>query len=84
VQRLPVRIALEPDELREHPLRVGLSMNVTVNVHDQSGRAVTDGSSNQPVVATTVFDELGKAADERVNRIVSANLGHKVALPTLN
>jgi membrane fusion protein (multidrug efflux system) len=32
VQRLPVRIALEPQELKDHPLRVGLSMNVDVDV----------------------------------------------------
>jgi membrane fusion protein (multidrug efflux system) len=32
VQRLPVRIALDPAELKEHPLRVGLSMNVDVDV----------------------------------------------------
>jgi membrane fusion protein (multidrug efflux system) len=32
VQRLPVRIRLDPDELEKHPLRVGLSMNATVNV----------------------------------------------------
>ena len=32
VQRLPVRIALEPNELAEHPLRVGLSMNAEIDV----------------------------------------------------
>jgi membrane fusion protein (multidrug efflux system) len=32
VQRLPVRIALEPRELAEHPLRVGLSMNAQVEI----------------------------------------------------
>ena len=32
VQRLPVRIALEPEELRAHPLRVGLSMDATIDV----------------------------------------------------
>ena len=32
VQRLPVRIALDPKELGEHPLRVGLSMEVKVDV----------------------------------------------------
>lgn len=32
VQRLPVRIALDPKELAAHPLRVGLSMNATVDV----------------------------------------------------
>jgi membrane fusion protein (multidrug efflux system) len=37
VQRLPVRIALDPKELAAHPLRVGLSMDATVDV---SGKAV--------------------------------------------
>ena len=32
VQRLPVRIALDPQELRDHPLRVGLSMDVEIDV----------------------------------------------------
>jgi membrane fusion protein (multidrug efflux system) len=31
VQRLPVRIALDPNELKEHPLRVGLSMDVDID-----------------------------------------------------
>jgi membrane fusion protein (multidrug efflux system) len=31
VQRLPVRIALDPNELARHPLRVGLSMNVDID-----------------------------------------------------
>jgi membrane fusion protein (multidrug efflux system) len=34
VQRLPVRIALDPNELVQHPLRVGLSMNATVHLAD--------------------------------------------------
>jgi membrane fusion protein (multidrug efflux system) len=32
VQRLPVRIELDPAELRRHPLRVGLSMDVEIDV----------------------------------------------------
>ncbi|MCA0209556.1 MAG: efflux RND transporter periplasmic adaptor subunit [Proteobacteria bacterium] len=31
VQRLPVRIALDPKQLKEHPLRVGLSMEATID-----------------------------------------------------
>ncbi|WP_066335616.1 HlyD family efflux transporter periplasmic adaptor subunit [Azohydromonas lata] len=42
VQRVPVRIALDPKELQEHPLRVGLSMDVTVDVRDQSGKVLAD------------------------------------------
>ena len=36
VQRLPVRIRLNPDELAAHPLRVGLSMNATVDLRSDS------------------------------------------------
>ena len=34
VQRVPVRVALDPRELRAHPLRVGLSMQATIDVGD--------------------------------------------------
>jgi len=37
VQRVPVRIALDPKELRDHPLRLGLSVSVSVNIADTSG-----------------------------------------------
>ena len=35
VQRLPIRIEIDPQDLRDHPLRVGLSMEVEIDV---SGR----------------------------------------------
>ena len=80
VQRVPVRILLDPQQLADHPLRVGLSMEVTVDTHDQSGPAVTEAGRVKPVASTNVFDDLDKAADQRVNTIVSANLGHPVNL----
>jgi membrane fusion protein (multidrug efflux system) len=80
VQRVPVRIALDAQELTAHPLRVGLSMEVTVDVHDQSGQPVAEAGRNGPVASTNVFDDLTKVADEKVNAIVSANLGRKVSL----
>lgn len=36
VQRLPVRVHLDPAELQVHPLRVGLSMTATVDLRSQS------------------------------------------------
>ncbi|MBS1169798.1 MAG: emrK [Burkholderiaceae bacterium] len=36
VQRLPVRIRLEPEELKANPLQVGLSMTVTINTRDNA------------------------------------------------
>ena len=40
VQRVPVRIHIDPQELQKHPLRIGLSMDVKVDLHDQSGPAL--------------------------------------------
>ncbi len=80
VQRVPVRITLDAKELADHPLRVGLSMDVRVDVHDQSGPLVAAAVPSEPTASTRVFDDLDKAADERVDAIVSANLGHKVKL----
>lgn len=44
VQRLPVRIALDPKELADHPLRVGLSMLANVNIKDESGKQLVSVS----------------------------------------
>ena len=42
VQRLPVRVRLDPHDLAEHPLRLGLSMKVTIDV-SKPGRPVNGG-----------------------------------------
>ncbi|EER57973.1 secretion protein HlyD family protein, partial [Acidovorax delafieldii 2AN] len=75
VQRVPVRIALDPKEVAEHPLRVGLSMEVKVDTADQSGKTLADTQRTAPVAATAVFDEQFKAADDEVAHIIAANLG---------
>lgn len=80
VQRVPVRIALDAKELAEHPLRIGLSMEVTVDTQDSSGPTLAAVRPPAPVATTAVYDDLGKAADERVNAIVTQNLGHAVHL----
>lgn len=43
VQRVPVRISLDPRELAEHPLRVGLSMEARIDVREP---IATDVGSN--------------------------------------
>lgn len=53
VQRIPVRIALDPKDLAQHPLRVGLSMHVEVDLHDQRGAAI--GENHRPETALTAF-----------------------------
>ena len=75
VQRVPVRITLDPKELVDHPLRVGLSMNAKVDVSKTDGRMLATGSSSTSVAQTSVFDQSSRAADAQVSRIIAANGG---------
>ncbi|MDY7578896.1 efflux RND transporter periplasmic adaptor subunit [Herbaspirillum sp. RTI4] len=72
VQRVPVRIALNPDEVRAHPLRIGLSTTATVDIHGD-GKALT-GAANTGY-QTSVYEQLGKESDNIVARIISDNSG---------
>lgn len=72
VQRLPVRIALDPKQVAEHPLRVGLSMEVDVDVHDQSGPEVA--AERAPVSRSAAADDGQAAARKLIRRIIEANL----------
>lgn len=74
VQRVPVRIALDPAQLAEHPLRVGLSMEVTVDTQDRSGPALAEAPRTQPVAQTAVYEALDQGAEADVARIIQANL----------
>ncbi len=77
VQRLPVRIALDPKELQEHPLRIGLSMDATVDTHDRTGPALAMLPSAAAIASTGVYAQDIKAADARVAQIIADNLGRK-------
>jgi membrane fusion protein, multidrug efflux system len=74
VQRVPVRIALDPHELAAHPLQIGLSMKVAINVRDgASGERLPQVTRTGPAYATGVFDSSASLADTRVQAIIAAN-----------
>jgi len=73
VQRVPVRIRLDPKELAEHPLRIGLSMEAEVDTKDQSGRQLAQGSQAATVASTNVFADKTRQAEQRVAEIIAAN-----------
>jgi membrane fusion protein (multidrug efflux system) len=74
VQRLPLRVALDAKELKDHPLRVGLSMQVKVDVADQSGPLVATEVRSVPLpVQASAGDDPG--VQQRIDRIVAANAG---------
>jgi membrane fusion protein (multidrug efflux system) len=73
VQRLPVRIALDPQELDKHPLRIGLSMQADVNIKDENGGQL--GQAPNTAYQTNVFDKYGDEADAEIARIIAENAG---------
>jgi membrane fusion protein, multidrug efflux system len=74
VQRVPVRIALDNNELDKHPLRVGLSTDVTVDISNDQGPALSS-APQQPPLQTSVYDQVAAQADVEAEKIISANLG---------
>jgi membrane fusion protein (multidrug efflux system) len=76
VQRLPVRIELDPKQLAEHPLRIGLSMTVDVDLHDQSGSPV--GNNTVQPTALVAYDSASDAneakAKAKIAAIIASNL----------
>ena len=75
VQRVPVRIALDPQELVQNPLRVGLSMDVEVDIAQKDGRMLADAPRESAVAQTAVFHSLDEGADAEVARVIAANGG---------
>jgi len=81
VQRVPVRIALDPAQLQQHPLRIGLSTVVNVDTHDRSGSALTAIAVNQQALATPVYDDQLKAARDSAQAIIQHEAGKQVQQP---
>jgi membrane fusion protein (multidrug efflux system) len=74
VQRLPVRIALDPEEVKAHPLRVGLSLDATVDVRDTSGPLIASEVRTGPM-PTRPGDGGDPAVEKLIDRIVADNGG---------
>ncbi len=79
VQRIPVRITLDKKELHEHPLRLGLSMNVDVNLHDKGNGLLPTAGAPTPTLTTTAYAKQLGNADAMIDRIITDNLGTRHA-----
>jgi membrane fusion protein (multidrug efflux system) len=79
VQRLPVRIGLDPQELEQHPLFLGLSTNIDVDVTDQRGAALSRQPAFPVALSTDVYAEQEVGADAAIAEILAANLVHTAA-----
>jgi membrane fusion protein (multidrug efflux system) len=72
VQRLPVRIVIDPQELRAHPLRVGLSMSVRVDIRNSQGADLTAAALPAMLPGrSSEGDDPG--VDTRIHQIIREN-----------
>jgi membrane fusion protein (multidrug efflux system) len=74
VQRLPVRIGLDSRELRDHPLYLGLSTTVDVDVHDLSGASLSRAPVWPAAMRTDVYADQDAGVSVEIERIVRENL----------
>jgi membrane fusion protein, multidrug efflux system len=73
VQRVPVRILLDRQELDQHPLQIGLSMKVDVDTHDRSAGRLERVARDTPAYETKAFSSVDAQANERIERIIAQN-----------
>ena len=73
VQRVPVRIALDPRQVAKHPLQLGLSMHVSVATDDRKGGRLVAAGSPDHGYRTDVFAHELARADQVVDAIIAAN-----------
>ncbi|HEY1872814.1 MAG TPA: efflux RND transporter periplasmic adaptor subunit, partial [Steroidobacteraceae bacterium] len=84
VQRVPVRIALDPREIAAHPLQIGLSMKAEVEVkRGDKGARLPEVASNQAAWTTAAPGSSEYQADERVQAIIAANQSAPGSAPTV-
>lgn len=73
VQRVPVKIQLDGEQLRAHPLRIGLSIVATVDIKDQSGSQLANAPRTHTAYQTQVYSKLDSEADALIKRIIAEN-----------
>ena len=74
VQRLPVRIGLDPRELHDHPLFLGLSTSVEIDVHNTGGAALSQQPAWPAGMRTDVYAAQDAGVEPEIRNILDENL----------
>lgn len=75
VQRLPVRVDIDPADLAKHPLRIGLSTLVTVDTSNQSGAVLASTVRKTPAYQSNALElQLGQV-NQVISDVIRANAG---------
>ncbi|OMQ19954.1 multidrug efflux MFS transporter periplasmic adaptor subunit EmrA [Serratia oryzae] len=75
VQRLPVRIELDPKQIAEHPLRIGLSTLVTIDTSNRDGRVLSNVVREQPLYETSALMLDLAPVNQMIADVIHANAG---------
>jgi membrane fusion protein (multidrug efflux system) len=75
VRRVPVRIGLRAEDIEAHPLRLGLSMAVDLDVRDTSGPLLGESPAGETSYATTVYTGEAELRDQAIEKIIRDNGG---------
>lgn len=73
VQRLPVRIELDADQLAKHPLRIGLSTLVKVDTTNRDGQILANQMRTSPAYESNAREISLEPVNKLINDIVQAN-----------
>jgi membrane fusion protein (multidrug efflux system) len=75
VQRIPVRVVFtDPSQLDKNPLRIGMSLDTDVNLHDQSGQTLSQQARTEPRFTTDVFQQEMADANAQIDRVIHDNM----------
>lgn len=74
VQRVPVRIMLDQEQLQEYPLRLGLSLEVKVDIHDIDLPKLPHVRADRPLFVTPIYAEQEEGVEELIAEIIQNNI----------
>ncbi len=74
VQRVPVRVSIDQMEIIHSPLRLGLSMTVTVDIHDTEKSSIPHIMQTRSIYQTEIFNMEEEGVAEVILEIFKANL----------
>ena len=84
VRRVPVRIALNQGQMQDYPLRLGLSVEASIDIHNVNGPALAETPSQKPLYQTDVYGAQGSDADAVIDKTIRENGGDQSPNPPPN
>ncbi|WP_200898197.1 multidrug efflux MFS transporter periplasmic adaptor subunit EmrA [Xenorhabdus khoisanae] len=78
IQRLPVRIEIDAEQLKQHPLRIGLSTTINVDTANTDGTTLATTERSLPAYHTNALTIDMVPANQIVTDVINSNLGNPI------